>query len=52
LDYGVDISGSKRFPVLGYFEEGINPWCPIKGGQFLDHIGDYDLLNYAAIRAA
>jgi hypothetical protein len=51
LDYGVDISGSKRFPVLGYIEEKINRWCSIKSGLFLDHLEDYDLLNYAVIRA-
>jgi hypothetical protein len=51
LDYGLDISGSKRFPVLDYFEEGFNPSCSIKYGKFFDHIEDYDL-NYAAIRAA
>ena len=52
LGYEVDISGSKQFPVLGYFEEGIDPWCSIKRGQFLDRLGDYDLVSYAVIRVA
>jgi uncharacterized membrane protein YwzB len=35
----VDISGSKRFPVLGYFEEGINPSCSIKVDNFSTTFG-------------
>ena len=48
----MDISGSERFPVLGYFEEGVIPWCSIKGGRFLVQLGCNELLNYALNRAA
>jgi hypothetical protein len=48
----MDLSGSKRCLLLGYFEEGINSWCSVKGGQFLDQLADHELLSCVLIRAA
>jgi hypothetical protein len=46
LEYGMDMSGSKIIPVVCYFEGGINPSSSSKGGQFFDHLDDYERLKY------
>jgi hypothetical protein len=35
-DCGLDSSGSGDRPAAGCCENGKEPWCSIKGGEFLD----------------
>jgi len=38
---GLDASGSRQVPVVGYCEHGNEHSGSIKGGEFLDQLSDY-----------
>jgi hypothetical protein len=37
---GVDAGGTGQWPAAGCCEHGYEPSGPIKGGKFLDYMGD------------
>jgi len=42
---GQGSSGSGEGPVLSSCEHRNEPWGPIKGGEFLDYLNDYEMRN-------
>jgi hypothetical protein len=45
----LDSSGSGKGPLLGSYEHGNEPSCPIIGVKLLDYLSDYQLLKKVCV---